>query len=172
MFCDLIPATGDGMNGAQLIAFARSRQDYHRKRITKPTKRVKVLDADPAPLQLAPPILAPLPPKHHPLRPSDLRRETNPHVVVSTPWKQPSLREIAKLVCAFHQVTDTDFFSDRRNNKSVYARCHFWFLARKFTGRSLPEMGRFVNRDHTTAVSGINTWPEKRRQMKAGKVLK
>ena len=67
-----------------------------------------------------------------------------------------NLYGIAKVVCQEMDVTKEDFKSARRSVNMARARQIFMYLARHKTSHSLPEIGRYVNRDHTTVIHGVD----------------
>jgi chromosomal replication initiation ATPase DnaA len=72
--------------------------------------------------------------------------------IVAPPTK--TMREILDEVLAKHNVSAIDFFSERRNHPFVLARQEFMWRARKETFHSMPTIGRFCRRDHTTVMHG------------------
>jgi hypothetical protein len=66
-----------------------------------------------------------------------------------------SIRFVLDHVAAFYGVTVMDMLSDRREQDVIWPRHIAMHLARKFTLKSFPEIGRhFGGRDHTTVLSG------------------
>lgn len=80
-------------------------------------------------------------------------------------WKCPMLEEIARRVCSLHGVSIEELKSNRRFRAIADARFHFYYLARKHTSKSFPEIARHVNKDHTTVLHGCNEF-ERRRKIK------
>ena len=77
-------------------------------------------------------------------------------VVLEAPeWREPTMKQVAIYICALHGVSFEDLKSIRRHRHVAVARQHFAFLCRKWTARSLPEIGRFIDKDHTTILHGI-----------------
>jgi len=67
------------------------------------------------------------------------------------------LDDIARVVCDVYNTTKTEFVSHRRRHYIVEARQVFYWLARKHTSFSLPQIGAFCGgRDHTTVLHGVN----------------
>lgn len=67
-----------------------------------------------------------------------------------------NLTRISQAVCEHFQVTHGDLTSSRRTKTLVAPRHVVCFLARLYTGRSLPEIGRWLGkRDHTTILNSI-----------------
>ena len=65
------------------------------------------------------------------------------------------LEEITMLVCNYCQMTPTEVWSQRRWREVTQARFLIWALAREFCYQhSLPSIGRFSGRDHTTVLHG------------------
>lgn len=65
------------------------------------------------------------------------------------------LEEITMLVCNHLQMTPEEVWSQRRWKEITRARFLIWALAREFCHQhSLPSIGKFCNRDHTTVLHG------------------
>lgn len=59
-------------------------------------------------------------------------------------------------ICATYNITPVSLFAHRRKLTLVTPRHHLWFLARRHTTMSLPEIARRSGGfDHTTLISGI-----------------
>jgi chromosomal replication initiator protein len=70
--------------------------------------------------------------------------------------RRPTIQEIKKSVCQHFDITFADIESRRRSAKVVRPRQIVYYLCRRLTSRSLPEIARRLgHRDHTTALSGI-----------------
>lgn len=65
-----------------------------------------------------------------------------------------SLDAIMKAVIAATGVSAIDIRSVRRQENIVKARHLFFWLARKYTMKSFPQIGRSVNKDHSTCQNG------------------
>lgn len=80
-------------------------------------------------------------------------------IVVDDEWydvSPPSITEIFRTVCRYYKITRTDFMSSRRTEIPVFARQVAMYLARTLTFRSMPEIGRLLNKkDHTTVLHGV-----------------
>ena len=68
--------------------------------------------------------------------------------------KLPSLSRICSATCDVLEVTPIAFKGDRRNKELVYARHIAYYLCGELTQKSYPDIGRFVNRDHTSVMYG------------------
>lgn len=73
----------------------------------------------------------------------------------------PSMRAIARAVCAEWGVTLAELLSPRRDAGLVEARHAAWYLARHLNQASLPAIGRTFRRDHTTVLTGIRRFAER-----------
>ena len=65
---------------------------------------------------------------------------------------------IIKIVCEHYQMNYSEFMSNNRSGKNEYVRIRqfiFWFY-RVNTNNSLANLGKLFNKDHATALSGIN----------------
>lgn len=68
----------------------------------------------------------------------------------------PKVEDIIRAVCHEFGVSKIDLIGCRRNREIVRPRQVAMYLAKKVTGRSLPEIGRRMGgRDHTTALAAI-----------------
>lgn len=69
---------------------------------------------------------------------------------------QPKIEEIVRIVRTQYSFSKIEFLSDRRFGPLVRSRQIAMYLAKKLTGRSLPEIGRRLgNRDHTTVLHAV-----------------
>jgi hypothetical protein len=66
-----------------------------------------------------------------------------------------SFNDIGKVVTEVFGVTRLELESQRRNPHLVRARHTFYWLARRFTACSFPQMGAWFNRDHTSVLHGV-----------------
>lgn len=60
--------------------------------------------------------------------------------------------EVMRMVAAETGVSEIDIAGPSRTDRVVIARQLFMVLARKFTGCSTVDIGRFVSRDHTCVL--------------------
>lgn len=66
-----------------------------------------------------------------------------------------TLQDIIRAVSAKRSVKISDIKSSRRQQEIVNARQEFFYLARKLTNKSWPQISMFCgNKDHTTAIHG------------------
>lgn len=63
---------------------------------------------------------------------------------------------IARMVCDKTRITLVDLQSHRRDAKTSLRRSILMYLARKNTGLSLLKIAKFVRKDHTSVLYGIN----------------
>ena len=93
-----------------------------------------------------------------------------------TPANLPKiwLEELTSLVSNYTHMSPTTIWSRRRDRDVVCARFLIWALAREFCYQhSLPTIGRYCGRDHTTILHGaargkkLPAYPELVRQVKA-----
>jgi hypothetical protein len=69
--------------------------------------------------------------------------------------RKPTIKEIRKCVSKHFNVSMNDLESSRRIAKIVLPRQIGFYLARRLTTQSLPEIGRrFGGKDHTTVLHG------------------
>jgi len=68
----------------------------------------------------------------------------------------PSIALIVRIVCQYYNVPKNGLLSARRTANLVRPRQVGMYLAKEFTKRSLPEIGRrFGGRDHTTVLHAV-----------------
>ena len=69
-----------------------------------------------------------------------------------------SIDKIQTVTSNFFSISLADMLSPRRSRPLARPRQIAMYLAKKFTSRSLPEIGRkFANRDHTTVIHAVKT---------------
>ena len=68
---------------------------------------------------------------------------------------EPGLDEIRAVVCTHLKVSRTEFQSNRHDRRIVDARAIAFWVARKHTSMSFPQIGRGYGRDHTTIIASI-----------------
>lgn len=69
--------------------------------------------------------------------------------------RKPTIKEIQKCISKHFNVSMNDLMSPRRFAKVVVPRQIGFYLARKLTRLSLPDIGRrFGGKDHTTVLHG------------------
>ena len=67
-----------------------------------------------------------------------------------------NIESIQKTVASFFQISLQDLLSARRSRSLARPRQIAMYLAKKYTSKSLPEIGRkFSNRDHTTVIHAV-----------------
>jgi hypothetical protein len=68
----------------------------------------------------------------------------------------PKVAEVKQAVVKYFKIDAADLDAETRLSRIVYPRQIGYYLARKLTARSLPEIGRhFGGRDHTTVLYGV-----------------
>ena len=66
------------------------------------------------------------------------------------------IQALIALSCTAYDIAESDFYSRERKYKQVMARHIVYYLARRYTRMSLPEIAKRVGKkDHTTVLSGI-----------------
>lgn len=66
----------------------------------------------------------------------------------------PTLLDLMRIVSREHDVPVEQIRSRDRTRMVVDARNEFFYLARKFTRKSLGQIGMFCDRHHSTVISG------------------
>lgn len=70
---------------------------------------------------------------------------------------QNSISRIIRAVSRFYKISVVDLLSIRRTNEIVRPRMVVYYLCRRLTTKSMPEIARRLGgRDHTTILSGFN----------------
>jgi len=76
---------------------------------------------------------------------------TEPTLTVSkASYNSPEIERIINATCDITGVTRNELMSRRRQKEYVYARHIAMYLAREYTTLSFPQIGRAMNKDHTT----------------------
>jgi hypothetical protein len=147
------------------------------------------------PVEAAPAVALPLPPQPDPELPplpensglaSHWDVNGNPvrekkavkpvEIIEEAPVQLPKiwLQELTDLVCEHTGITQKLIWCPRRTQEIVKARFLIWALAREFCHQhSLPTIGRFCGRDHTTILHGcregrkLPAYPELARTVQA-----
>jgi chromosomal replication initiation ATPase DnaA len=76
-----------------------------------------------------------------------------------------SYKRIEARAMKLFKVSRAEILSDRRAKEIVFARQFIVYWTCRLTRRSLPEIGRLMNRDHTTCMSSKRAYPRKRAKM-------
>lgn len=101
----------------------------------------------------AEPVVVIEPPAEPPLPPPPVHPQWIKMIQDLPDPKGPSVKEIKICVAQHFNLSPRDLESPRRFAKIVVPRQIAFYLARKLTTRSFPEIGRrFGNRDHTTIL--------------------
>lgn len=83
---------------------------------------------------------------------------------------RPSLRRIRDRVLRASGISAADFHGRRKTVPIARSRQMFSYWAVRLTLCSLPDIGRFCNRDHTTVLHNCRRWPQIRAE--AGRHLR
>lgn len=79
----------------------------------------------------------------------------------------PTLEDIFEEARKFYRLNKTEFGSTRRRAPLVLARQVAMYLSRELTLKSFPDIGRYIDRDHTSiihgcrAIQGKLTWDDR-----------
>ena len=71
--------------------------------------------------------------------------------------KFPAMRDITKVVSRVRGVAVRNLLARRRDARISKPRCELMWLAYELTPHSFPVIGRYLNRDQTTIMSGRTT---------------
>ena len=72
--------------------------------------------------------------------------------------REGGLMDMALRVCVYYEITFDAFISPRRNKILVDARTDFCHFARETTRYGCNQIGKFMNRDHTSV---LHHWKKK-----------
>lgn len=72
-----------------------------------------------------------------------------------------AIAEVAAFVAAYHGLTLAQLRGESRRAHIVAARHQAFYICHKQLCRSLPKIGRYFNRDHTTVLHGIRKVEER-----------
>jgi chromosomal replication initiation ATPase DnaA len=70
----------------------------------------------------------------------------------------PAGRKIIDEVCKARRISENDLLSRRRTDEYVRVRHEICYRLKRETSLSLPQIGRMLNRDHTSVIHGIRKW--------------
>jgi len=73
---------------------------------------------------------------------------------------------IVSCMAEYHGMKEEDLIGKRRHKRLVIPRHACFWIARENTNLSLPEIGDYFLRDHTTVMSGLKNYEEKRRALR------
>lgn len=74
-------------------------------------------------------------------------------------------REIERRACKLFNVKPSDIRSARRHRDIVFVRSFICYWTCRLTVLSLPQIGRLMNRDHTSVLAAKIRYPERRGKM-------
>jgi len=74
------------------------------------------------------------------------------------------LKEIAEVVNHYFGL---DIRKNSRKRENVMAKSIYYYIARKYTKRSLMAIGREVNRNHGTVLHGLKVYEEEKSQLES-----
>jgi chromosomal replication initiation ATPase DnaA len=79
--------------------------------------------------------------------------------------KPDQIKRIAVRICKVFGITHKELTSHRRNPRLVLCRQAIAYWACRRTNRSLPQIGKYLCRDHTTLIHSKGAYPVKRAAM-------
>lgn len=65
------------------------------------------------------------------------------------------MKEIVEIICDFYSIYPKKVFTINRKREIVKCRQLSMYIGRCLTNLSLPEIGAFFNKDHTTVIHSI-----------------
>ena len=75
--------------------------------------------------------------------------------------KSDTISDTIKNVARHYGTTPEDILSERRFKRTIIARQHAMWVLYNHSTLSLPEIGRALNRDHTTVLHGVRRHQER-----------
>ena len=69
--------------------------------------------------------------------------------------KFPRLRQVVDAICYMNDIELHELMSNRREKRIVDARFIYYWIATKCCDKSYSEIGRFINKDHSTVMHGF-----------------
>lgn len=79
----------------------------------------------------------------------------------------PSLEHIVKAVSVAYGIPESRILSRDRTQPTAHARHAFIDLARNLTSHTLPSLGRWISRDHTSVLNSVRRSEQLRESDKA-----
>ena len=73
---------------------------------------------------------------------------------------------VARVVCWFHGISLEELFAKKRDKRMAHIRFAVYYWAKQLTPRSFPEIGRILNRDHTSVLHGVKNYQQSRKRIK------
>jgi chromosomal replication initiator protein len=71
-------------------------------------------------------------------------------------FARPTTAEIRAAVCEFYALTPLELVGDYRQLHITWGRQVYCYLVHRYTRLSTMQIGRYVNRDHTTVMHAIH----------------
>lgn len=68
---------------------------------------------------------------------------------------RPAMRDIAADICAKHQITFDELIGTDRAHRVAHPRQEFMARARALGHFTYPQIGRFLNKDHSSVHHGV-----------------
>ena len=78
--------------------------------------------------------------------------------IIETKQNQITIENIQSFVASHYKINLNEMLSPRRSRSLARPRQIAMYLSKKYTTKSLPEIGRrFCGRDHTTVIHAVKT---------------
>ena len=78
--------------------------------------------------------------------------------IIETNQNQITIENIQSFVASHYKINLNEMLSPRRSRSLARPRQIAMYLSKKYTTKSLPEIGRrFLGRDHTTVIHAVKT---------------
>ena len=78
-----------------------------------------------------------------------------------------TIKSLIKTIGAIYGFSEDDLQSDSRARDLSHVRQEIMWEANKIHGRSFPDIGRVLNRDHTTILHGVRAHEERIKEAEA-----
>jgi hypothetical protein len=74
---------------------------------------------------------------------------------ITPPRKRPLIETVQRATAAHYNVSRREMLTARRARDVMHPRQAAYYLAKKLTKATLPEIGRAFNRDHSSVLHGV-----------------
>lgn len=91
----------------------------------------------------------------------EMKRHWIAETIDSDQPEKPTGKEVALRVCKAHGITMDELCSDQRHKKLVLARHEAMLAMSEETALSVTQIGRILNRDHTSVLHGVRSLKKK-----------
>lgn len=100
-----------------------------------------------------------LPAPKKPKTPREKLQAAGERYASSAPLDRVRFADVEQAVCVVFQVTGLELRSAKRGGKALIARHAVFYIAAKLTSMSIAQMGRLLQRDHTSVLNALKRFP-------------